>query len=216
MIGSAGSRIALCPAAPSWATSMQLTSHERCPMWCHARTSMAALATRQVSARQHMVATAGQLALHQEGWCKQFYDRPVCAGNESHAGQVFCCVGALALAGALEQLDRDLLAWWWAPCLSSFELCHCPLTSARPSCPRLLQTGSLREVAGPASLCHARCAGCASARPRAGGSMGGRRSCRMCATPGGACLRWRSWTGCTGSTATRCAPSSCSVRSYLS
>ena len=38
---------------------------------------------------------------------------PSCvAGNESHAGQVFCCVGALALAGALQHVDRDLLSWW--------------------------------------------------------------------------------------------------------
>ncbi len=34
------------------------------------------------------------------------------AGNESHAGQVFTCVGALALAGALEHVDADLLSWW--------------------------------------------------------------------------------------------------------
>ena len=34
------------------------------------------------------------------------------AGDESHAGQVFCCVAALAIAGALDLLDRDLLCWW--------------------------------------------------------------------------------------------------------
>ena len=33
-------------------------------------------------------------------------------GGESHAGQVFTCVGALAIAGALEQCQRDLLGWW--------------------------------------------------------------------------------------------------------
>lgn len=33
-------------------------------------------------------------------------------GAESHAGQVFCCVGALSLAGALERIDVDLLGWW--------------------------------------------------------------------------------------------------------
>eukprot|EP00966_Prymnesium_polylepis_P322178 7378447-Prymnesium_polylepis.2 len=33
-------------------------------------------------------------------------------GGESHAGQVFTCVGALAIAGALEHCQRDLLSWW--------------------------------------------------------------------------------------------------------
>ena len=37
-------------------------------------------------------------------------------GAESHAGQIFCCVGALSLAGALHKLEEndtaDLLAWW--------------------------------------------------------------------------------------------------------
>jgi len=33
-------------------------------------------------------------------------------GGESHAGQVFTCVGALAIAGSLEGCQRDLLAWW--------------------------------------------------------------------------------------------------------
>ncbi len=33
-------------------------------------------------------------------------------GSESHAGQVYCCVGALALAGALYRVDADKLGWW--------------------------------------------------------------------------------------------------------
>ncbi|KAH9792967.1 Geranylgeranyl transferase type-2 subunit beta 1 [Citrus sinensis] len=33
-------------------------------------------------------------------------------GGESHAGQIFCCVGALAIAGALHHVDKDLLGWW--------------------------------------------------------------------------------------------------------
>mmetsp|Transcript_6241 Transcript_6241/g.10194 ORF Transcript_6241/g.10194 Transcript_6241/m.10194 type:complete len:363 (+) Transcript_6241:95-1183(+) len=33
-------------------------------------------------------------------------------GAESHAGQIFCCVGALSIAGALDRVDRDLLGWW--------------------------------------------------------------------------------------------------------
>ena len=38
-------------------------------------------------------------------------------GAESHAGQVFCCVGALAIAGggALARVvDADVLGWWLA------------------------------------------------------------------------------------------------------
>jgi len=35
-------------------------------------------------------------------------------GAESHAGQIFCCVGALSIAGALHVVDRDLLGWWLA------------------------------------------------------------------------------------------------------
>mmetsp|Transcript_20837 Transcript_20837/g.29964 ORF Transcript_20837/g.29964 Transcript_20837/m.29964 type:complete len:363 (-) Transcript_20837:106-1194(-) len=33
-------------------------------------------------------------------------------GAESHAGQIFCCVGALSIAGALHVVDADLLGWW--------------------------------------------------------------------------------------------------------
>ena len=33
-------------------------------------------------------------------------------GAESHAGQVFTCVGALAILGSLEKIDADLLGWW--------------------------------------------------------------------------------------------------------
>lgn len=40
-----------------------------------------------------------------------------CQGAESHAGQVFCCVGALAMAGAVDRIASDssrddTLAWW--------------------------------------------------------------------------------------------------------
>lgn len=35
-------------------------------------------------------------------------------GAETHAGQVFVCVGALAIAGAIDTLDKDLLGWWCA------------------------------------------------------------------------------------------------------
>ncbi|KAB1210110.1 Geranylgeranyl transferase type-2 subunit beta [Morella rubra] len=33
-------------------------------------------------------------------------------GGESHAGQIFCCVGALAIMGSLHHIDKDLLGWW--------------------------------------------------------------------------------------------------------
>ena len=33
-------------------------------------------------------------------------------GGESHAGQVFTCVGALAIADSLHLCQRDLLGWW--------------------------------------------------------------------------------------------------------
>jgi prenyltransferase beta subunit len=32
-------------------------------------------------------------------------------GAESHAGQIFTCVGALAIAGATQHLQQDLLGW---------------------------------------------------------------------------------------------------------
>lgn len=38
-----------------------------------------------------------------------------CQGAESHAAQVFCCVGALSIAKSLHVLKRpDLLGWWLA------------------------------------------------------------------------------------------------------
>lgn len=33
-------------------------------------------------------------------------------GGESHAGMIFCCVGALSILESLDVLDVDLLAWW--------------------------------------------------------------------------------------------------------
>ncbi|CAO3697163.1 unnamed protein product [Rhizopus stolonifer] len=38
-----------------------------------------------------------------------FGSRP---GSESHSGQIFCCVAALAIVDALHHVDTDLLAWW--------------------------------------------------------------------------------------------------------
>lgn len=36
----------------------------------------------------------------------------VSPGAESHAGQIFTCVGALAIAGRLDLVDKDRLAGW--------------------------------------------------------------------------------------------------------
>ncbi|RIB05542.1 terpenoid cyclases/protein prenyltransferase alpha-alpha toroid [Gigaspora rosea] len=33
-------------------------------------------------------------------------------GAESHAAQIFCCVGALAIVNSLHLVDADLLGWW--------------------------------------------------------------------------------------------------------
>jgi geranylgeranyl transferase type-2 subunit beta len=38
----------------------------------------------------------------------------VVPGMESHTGQVFCCVGALAIAGCLDRIDADDLGRWCA------------------------------------------------------------------------------------------------------
>ncbi|EMP33212.1 MutS protein like protein 4 [Chelonia mydas] len=33
-------------------------------------------------------------------------------GSESHAGQIYCCTGFLAITGQLHQINADLLGWW--------------------------------------------------------------------------------------------------------
>jgi len=44
--------------------------------------------------------------------CKNFDGGFGCTpGGESHAGQIFTCVGALAIGGALHHVDADLLGW---------------------------------------------------------------------------------------------------------
>eukprot|EP00740_Mantoniella_antarctica_P025618 CAMPEP_0198683586 /NCGR_PEP_ID=MMETSP1468-20131203/10862_1 /TAXON_ID=1461545 /ORGANISM="Mantoniella sp, Strain CCMP1436" /LENGTH=315 /DNA_ID=CAMNT_0044427711 /DNA_START=1 /DNA_END=948 /DNA_ORIENTATION=- len=45
--------------------------------------------------------------------CKNFDGGFGCTpGGESHAGQIFTCVGALAIGGGLQHVDADLLGWW--------------------------------------------------------------------------------------------------------
>lgn len=38
----------------------------------------------------------------------------VSPGAESHAGQIFCCVGALRIANAMDRIDQDRLGFWLA------------------------------------------------------------------------------------------------------
>lgn len=33
-------------------------------------------------------------------------------GSESHSGQIYCCLGALAIVGCLRRVDQDSLGWW--------------------------------------------------------------------------------------------------------
>ncbi|CAM9497840.1 unnamed protein product [Chrysoparadoxa australica] len=45
--------------------------------------------------------------------CKNFDGGFGCIpGAESHAGQIFTCVGALSIASSLHHVDRKLLGWW--------------------------------------------------------------------------------------------------------
>ena len=60
-------------------------------------------------------------AVHYIISCRNFDGGFGCVpGAESHAGQVFCCIGALSIAHSLHLLDEsgsggsDLLAWWLA------------------------------------------------------------------------------------------------------
>ncbi len=79
------------------------------------------------------------------------------AGYESHAGQVFCCVGALAIADALHLVDRDLLCWWCARA-------DAPHPDPRPR-PAVLTWGPGRRA--PLRLSAVTCCAWAASGPRA-------------------------------------------------
>lgn len=68
--------------------------------------------------------------------CRNFDGSYGCApGHESHAGQVFTCVGALAVAGAVDDVQSDLLSWWcvrWAHQLPTRMVCLFPLHDCLP------------------------------------------------------------------------------------
>lgn len=62
----------------------------------------------QLVNKSFVVALRRVLVRHgnQHWWCVLW------AGMESHAGQVFTCVAALHIAGAVNRLDKDLTCWW--------------------------------------------------------------------------------------------------------
>jgi geranylgeranyl transferase type-2 subunit beta len=43
---------------------------------------------------------------------KKYNNQKVTPKCESHGGQIFCCVGSLAIANSLDKIDADKLCWW--------------------------------------------------------------------------------------------------------
>ena len=78
------------------------------------------LDTRFVYAALHCAALLGQLSQLDVGAAADYVMRcqnfdgafGLEPGCESHTGQVFCCVGALAIAGKVDLVDRDRLGRW--------------------------------------------------------------------------------------------------------
>ena len=126
-----------CAPSGCWVGWMQSTSPRPPPTWRPARTLMAALAARRVGGWGWGSVGLGQFAVRcglrgckSEQHCSalrvsRYVVLPTAGllripvhfgaprtGNESHAGQVFTCVAALAIAGRLDLADRDLLCWW--------------------------------------------------------------------------------------------------------
>eukprot|EP01084_Bolivina_argentea_P004197 7983_1 len=77
------------------------------------RFSYCALASLSILNRLHDIDT--NKASEFVATCKNFDGGFGCVpGAESHAGQVFTCVGALSIAGRLDLVDDALLGWWLA------------------------------------------------------------------------------------------------------
>lgn len=57
------------------------------------------------------VDAAVRYVLRCQNWDGGFGVQP---GAESHAGQIFCCIGALSIANRLGDIDADRVAWWLA------------------------------------------------------------------------------------------------------
>lgn len=54
---------------------------------------------------------ASKFVLRCQNWDGGFGVQP---SAESHAGQIFCCIGALSIAGRLGDIDVERVAWWLA------------------------------------------------------------------------------------------------------
>ncbi|KAK6019336.1 prenyltransferase and squalene oxidase repeat-containing domain protein [Ostertagia ostertagi] len=91
-----------------------LTSHfKRCANEVDTRFSFCAVATLFLIDRLHVIDLdkAVRYVLSCYNFDGGFGTRP---GSESHAGQVYCCLGTLCIARRLESIDRDRTAEWLA------------------------------------------------------------------------------------------------------
>jgi prenyltransferase beta subunit len=91
-----------------WAIHYLLISEE-----IDTRFSMCALATLHLLDRVDAVDVpkAVEFILSCQNFDGGFGTRP---GSESHAGQVYCCIGTLAICGCLEAIDIERTAEWLA------------------------------------------------------------------------------------------------------
>merc|ERR1711865_405509 len=77
------------------------------------RFSYCALACLKILGRLDAVRVVDAISFIKQ--CQNFDGGFGCVpGAETHAGQIFTCVGALAVVDALDVVDTDLLGWWLA------------------------------------------------------------------------------------------------------
>jgi hypothetical protein len=127
-LGSTASPTVRCWRAPSWGARSSWTCRQQWTLSTRAKTSTAATAARQVARcvcvplprcvrcvpRRHpLFRGTAACAQRANAVSPAAAAAATAAGNESHAGQVFTCIGALSLAGRLDTVDQDLVAWWW-------------------------------------------------------------------------------------------------------
>ena len=120
--------------------------------------------------------------------CKNFDGGFGCTPASPHAGQIFTCVGALAIADALEHVDADLLGWWLCERQvkagglngrpEKLPTCATAGGCSPPSPCSNARTGSIAPLA-PSSSCGVR------TRRRAASRMS-RTTSRTCTTPSSA------------------------------
>ncbi|XP_037762497.1 geranylgeranyl transferase type-2 subunit beta isoform X4 [Chelonia mydas] len=101
-------------AGDKWAEDL-----EHCGAWCwcilegeiDTRFSFCAAATLALLGKLDVVDVekAVEFVLSCMNFDGGFGCRP---GSESHAGQIYCCTGFLAITGQLHQINADLLGWW--------------------------------------------------------------------------------------------------------